>query len=58
MEGRIDVTGRQRRRRKQLLDELKEKIEYWKLKDEALDGTVYRPCFGKDYGPVVRRSTE
>jgi hypothetical protein len=40
MEGRIDVTGRQRRRSKQLLDDLKEEAEYWKLKEEALDGIV------------------
>jgi len=52
------VTGRQRRRRRHLLDDLKEKTEYWKLKDEALDGTVYRTCFRKYCGPVVRRSTE
>jgi hypothetical protein len=31
--------GRQRRRRKQLLDYLKEKREYGKLKEEALDST-------------------
>jgi hypothetical protein len=31
------MTGRRRRRRKQLLDDLKEKRGYWKLKEEALD---------------------
>jgi hypothetical protein len=36
IEGRIEVTGRQGRRRKQLLDDLKEKLGYWKLKEEAL----------------------
>jgi hypothetical protein len=35
-EGRIQVTGRQGRKRKQLLDGLKETEGYWKLKDEAL----------------------
>jgi hypothetical protein len=30
IEGRIEVTGRQGRRRKQLLDDLKEKRGYWK----------------------------
>jgi hypothetical protein len=34
------MTGRQRRRRKQLLDGIKKQTEYWKLKEEALDGTV------------------
>jgi hypothetical protein len=37
LEGRIDMTGRRGRRRKQLLDDLKEKRGYWKLKEEALD---------------------
>jgi hypothetical protein len=39
MEGKIEVTGRRVRRRKQLLDDLKEKKRYWKLKEEALDRT-------------------
>ena len=39
IEGRIEVTGRRGRRRKQLPDDLKEKREYWKLKEEALDRT-------------------
>jgi hypothetical protein len=37
LEGR---TGRRGRRRKQLLDDLKEKRGYWKLKEEALDRTL------------------
>ena len=37
IEGRIEVTGRQGRRCKLLLDDLKERKGYWKLKDEALD---------------------
>jgi hypothetical protein len=37
LEGRIEVTGRRGRRRQQLLDDLKEKRRYWKLKEEALD---------------------
>jgi len=32
IEERIEVTGRRGRRRKKLLDELKEKTGYWKLK--------------------------
>jgi hypothetical protein len=31
------MTGRRGRRRKQLLDDLKEKRRYWKFKEEALD---------------------
>jgi len=34
------VTGRRGKRRKQLLDDLKEKRGYLKKKDEALDRTV------------------
>ena len=35
IEGKIGGTGREGRRRKQLLDDLKERISYWKLKEEA-----------------------
>jgi hypothetical protein len=38
--GRIEVTERQERRRKKLLDDLKEKTGYRKLKDETLDRTL------------------
>jgi hypothetical protein len=34
------MTGRRGRRRKQLLDDLKEKRRYWKLKEEALCGEL------------------
>jgi hypothetical protein len=39
IEERIEVTGRQGRRHKQLLDDLKETRRYWKLKQEVLDRT-------------------
>jgi hypothetical protein len=58
LEGRIEVTGRRGRRRKQLLDDLKEKRRYCKFKEEALDSTLWRTRFGRDYGPVVRETTE
>jgi hypothetical protein len=45
LEERIEMTGRRGRRRKQLLDELKEKRRYWKLKGEALDCTLWRTRF-------------
>jgi hypothetical protein len=44
------------RRYKQLLDDLKEIRGYWKWKEEALDHTQWRTCFGSGYGPVVRRT--
>jgi len=43
------------RRRKQLLDDLKETRGYWKLYEEALDRNVCVSRFGKDYGPVIRQ---
>jgi hypothetical protein len=49
---------RRGRRSKQLLDDLKEKRRYCKLKEEALDRTVWRTGFGRGYGPVVRQITE
>jgi hypothetical protein len=58
LEGRIEMTGRRGRRRKQLLDDLMEKRRYWKLKQEALDRTLWRTRFGRGYGPVVRQTTE
>jgi hypothetical protein len=58
LQGRIEVTGRRGRRRKQLLDDLKEEGRYWKLKEEALDRTLCRTRFGRGYGPVVRQTTK
>jgi hypothetical protein len=55
LERRIEVTGRQGRRRKQPLDELKEKKEYWKLKEEEHERTRTRTRFGRGHGPVVRQ---
>jgi hypothetical protein len=58
LEGRIEMTGRRGRRRKQLLDGRKEKRRYWKLKKEVLYRTLWRNRFGRGYGPVVRQTTE
>jgi hypothetical protein len=51
IEGRIEVTGRQC---KQLLDHNKEARGYWKLKEEALDHTLWRIRSESIYGPVVK----
>ena len=40
IEGTTDMTRRRPRRRKQLLDNIKEKIRHWKMEEEALDRTV------------------
>jgi hypothetical protein len=58
LEERIEMTGRRGKRRKQLLDDLKEKTRYWKLKEEALDRTLWRTRFGRGNGPVVIQTIE
>jgi hypothetical protein len=30
----------------------------WKMKEEALDRTLWRTRFGRGYGPVIRQTTE
>jgi hypothetical protein len=47
IEGKIVGTRRRGRRRKQLLDDLKEARRYWKLKEEAQDRTLWRTQFGR-----------
>ena len=49
IKGRIAVTGRRARSRKQLLDDLKENLGYWRLKEEALDRPQWSTHFGRDY---------
>jgi hypothetical protein len=57
IEGMTEVTERRGRRRMQLPGELKETRGYYKLKEEALDRTVWRTGFGRDCGHV-RQATE
>ena len=52
------MTGRQGRRRRKLLDDLKERRGYSHLKEEALDSIMWRAHFGRGFGPVVRRTTK
>ena len=56
--GRTEVTGRQGRRRRKLLDDLKKRRGYSHLKEEALDRTMWRAGFGRGFGPVVRQTTK
>ena len=62
IEGKIKggrkVTGRRERRRRKLLDDLKERRGYSHLKEEALDRTVWRARFGRGFGPVVIQTTK
>jgi hypothetical protein len=53
IEEKIIWTRRRGRRRKQLLDYLKEARRYWKLKEEAQNRTLWRTQFGRGYGPVA-----
>ena len=58
IQGGIEVTGRQERRRRKLLDGLKEKRGYYHLKEEALDRTIWRARFGRGFGHVERQTTK
>jgi len=52
IEGKIEVTERPRRRRQQLLYNVKETRGYWTLKGESLDRNLLRTDFGRGYGYV------
>jgi hypothetical protein len=54
MKERIEVIGRRGRRCRKLLDNLKGRRGYSHLKEEAVDRTVWRACFGT----VVRQTAE
>jgi hypothetical protein len=58
IEGKIkvemEVTRRQGRRHRKLLDDLKDRRGYFHLKEEALDRTMWRARFG----PVIRQTTK
>ena len=58
IKGRIEVIGRRGRRRRKLLDDLKERRGYSHLKEEALDRTTWRARFGRGLGPVVRQTAK
>ena len=58
IKGQIEVTGRRGRRHRKLLDDLKERRGYSHLNEEALDRTVWRTRFGRDFGHVVRETTK
>jgi hypothetical protein len=52
--GKIEVAGIRGRRRKQLLYD-KETRGYWKMKEEAVDRSLWRTDFGREYG-LARQS--
>ena len=58
IKGQIEVIRRRGRRRKKLLDDLKDRRGYCQLKEEALDRTMWRNRFGRGFGPVVLQITD
>ena len=58
IKGEMEVTRRRGRRRKKLLDDLKDRRGYSHLKEEALDRSIWRTRFGRDFEPVVKQNTE
>jgi hypothetical protein len=52
------MTGRQGRRRRKLLDDLKERREYTHLKEEAIDRTMWRARFRRGFGLVLRQTSK
>jgi hypothetical protein len=58
IKGGIEVTGRRGRRRRKLLDDVKEWRGYFCLKEEALDRAMWRVRFGRGFRPVVRQTNK
>jgi hypothetical protein len=52
------VTGKRGRRRRKLLDDLKERTGNSHPKEEALDRTTWKARFGRGFGPIMRQSTK
>ena len=57
IKGEMEVARRRGRRRKKLLDDLKDRRGYSHLK-EALHRTIWRHRFGGGFRPVVRQNIE
>ena len=58
IKGEIEVTRRRGRRRKKLLDDLKDRRGYCHLKEEAVDRTMWRVRFGGGFGHFIRQTAE
>jgi hypothetical protein len=58
IKGEMEVARIRGRRRKKLLDDLKDRRGYCHLKEEALDRTVWRAGFGRGFGPVVKQTAK
>ena len=58
IKGEMEVTRRRGRTRRKLMDNLKDRKGYFRLKEEALDHSMWRNRFGGGFEPVVRQNTE
>jgi hypothetical protein len=58
IKGELEVKRRRGRRRRKLLDDLKDRRGYSHLKEEDLDRTMWRNCFGEGFERVVRQTAE
>jgi hypothetical protein len=58
IQGGIEATGRQGRRRRKLLDDLEKRRGYSHLKKEALERTMWTAGFGRGFGSVVRQTAK
>jgi len=57
IKGEMEVTRKRGRRRRELLDVLKDRRGYSHLKEESLDRTMWRNRLGGGFEPVVRQNT-
>jgi hypothetical protein len=53
IQGRIKVTGRRKKRRKNLVGGLTEKRGYRKFREQALNRTLWRTRCVRNYWPVI-----
>jgi hypothetical protein len=58
IKGGMEVTGRRGRRRRKLLNDVKERRGYSHLKEDALDRNIWRAHFGRGFGSVVRQTAK
>jgi hypothetical protein len=58
IEGNTERMRRRGRRRKQLLDAVKETRRYWKVKKEGLGRPVWVIGLGRSYGHLIRQTME
>ena len=57
IKGRREATRIRGKRRRKLLDDIKERIGYSHMKEEALDRIMWRVRFGRGFRTVIRKNT-